>query len=765
MNDSTKITDRNNYFSPFTPSRNGNKLTCQHFSSTASLTKNISNNRMKKSEHTLKKDTNNDVTSKTHKRILSKPDSATNIADNQTKGGAHTSAKYINKKDAQKQDNSNSSTSSLDRNIIDISDNVIWKQKLEEMPKLKDFLDQYVLNPIEELCKKNCINLNDIQLELGNIAKAINNNTQKVYGTNIRLTVNNNDLLKSIDNLTAKLKEYDIVLNTNTLDLANLGEILKVVMAKLEKAKKEVKEKTNQINQKEIELNNTKLQLENNIKELDKLKESNNKIKTEAESKIKEKEDKINQLTQEVQNKKEELVKTTEEDEKQKTEIQKLIKEVNEAKLKLAIAKKEGINKNSKIIELEKEVKKTKEELENKTNQMSILKKTMNEKEITIKKQEEELNKTKEGLDNTKKLNTEQENKISTLKKEVDNKETAIKEQNNKLNEKVMEVSKLEKELNQLKKDHKNIKQKAVETKSKLETAEKENSNQKDKIIELEKEVKKTKSQLEKEKKEQENKISTLEKEVEEKKNSIKETEEELNKTKEGLDNTKKLNTEQENKISTLEKELNQLKKKQESTTNGMAAMFLLRSDNTNVPTRKFSVIYFFAWAFSWLFTGCKDYIYRIRMIRSLNERFDTLRENLNPQGNNVNFIENGTSKVTNNYRITEEKAEDIFNTLDVFLPRLEGELFKQYATVYCNMLNLYKHDANGILERLNQPTTLLRRTPVILDIFKQQIKLLNDENTILKDNSGNPPEAGNIPKSMSSARDTEKDSHESMTA
>ena len=628
MNYSTKIMDRNNYSSPFTPSRNGNKLTCQHFSSTASLTTNISNNRMKKSEHTLKKDTNNDVTSKTHKRILSKPDSATNIADNQTKGGAHTSAKYINKKDAQKQDNSNSSTSSLDRNIIDISDNVIWKQKLEEMPKLKDFLDQYVLNPIEELCKKNCINLNDIQLELGNIAKAINNNTQKVYGTNIRLTVNNNDLLKSIDNLTAKLKEYDIVLNTNTLDLANLGEILKVVMAKLEKAKKEVKEKTNQINQKEIELNNTKLQLENNIKELDKLKESNNKIKTEAESKIKEKEDKINQLTQEVQNKKEELVKTTEEDEKQKTEIQKLIKEVNEAKLKLAIAKKEGINKNSKIIELEKEVKKTKEELENKTNQMSILKKTMNEKEITIKKQEEELNKTKEGLDNTKKLNTEQENKISTL-----------------------------------------------------------------------------------------------------------------------------------------EKELNQLKKKQESTTNGMSAMFLLRSDNTNVPTRKFSVIYFFAWAFSWLFTGCKDYIYRIRMIRSLNERFDTLRENLNPQGNNVNFIENGTSKVTNNYRITEEKAEDIFNTLDVFLPRLEGELFKQYATVYCNMLNLYKHDANGILERLNQPTTLLRRTPVILDIFKQQIKLLNDENTILKDNSGNPPEAGNIPKSMSSARDTEKDSHESMTA
>ena len=318
----------------------------------------------------------------------------------------------------------------------------------------------------------------------------------------------------------------------------------------------------------------------------------------------------------------------------------------------------------------------------------------------------------------------------------MDNKETAIKEQNNKLNEKVMEVSKLEKELNQLKKDHKNIKQEAVETKSKLETAEKENSNQKDKIIELEKEVKKTKSQLEKEKKEQENKISTLEKEVEEKKNSIKETEEELNKTKEGLDNTKKLNTEQENKIS---------------TTNGMAAMFLLRSDNTNVPTRKFSVIYFFAWAFSWLFTGCKDYIYRIRMIRSLNERFDTLRENLNPQGNNVNFIENGTSKVTNNYRITEEKAEDIFNTLDVFLPRLEGELFKQYATVYCNMLNLYKHDANGILERLNQPTTLLRRTPVILDIFKQQIKLCS--------------EAGNIPKSMSSARDTEKDSHESMTA
>ena len=145
------------------------------------------------------------------------------------------------------------------------------------------------------------------------------------------------------------------------------------------------------------------------------------------------------------------------------------------------------------------------------------------------------------------------------------------------------------------------------------------------------------------------------------------------------------------------------------------------------------------------------------------------MRENLNFQHKNVDSIGNNESKLINNDNDNDDignpTADDIFNTLDDFLPILEGELFWQYATVYCNMLNLYKHDANGILERLNQPTTLLRTTPVILEILNKKIKLLNDENTILKDNSGNPPEAGNIPKSMSSARDTEKDSHESMTA
>ena len=92
---------------------------------------------------------------------------------------------------------------------------------------------------------------------------------------------------------------------------------------------------------------------------------------------------------------------------------------------------------------------------------------------------------------------------------------------------------------------------------------------------------------------------------------------------------------------------------------------------------------------------------------------------------------------------IIDITVDDIFDTLDDFLPILEGELFGRYAMAYCNMLNLYKHETNKIFEQIKRPNTLLMRNQMILNMLKKHLQASNNKNIIneKKINSNNTRE------------------------
>ena len=365
-----------------------------------------------------------------------------------------------------------------------------------------------------------------------------------------------------------------------------------------------------------------------------------------------------------------------------------------------------------------------------------------NDLESTLKQLNIKFNLKDATLGSLTKLLKDTTLKLKNTEEKVKNLTETNKTQVTELESKTNKISELESEVNTLKERKEEIERENKETKSKLNNttnALKSKTEEFDKLTEKNKEIEEVlKSKT--------NKISELESEVNVLKENNKKNAEELNETKSQLEKTgkelsnQKLKLEQKQtkakedkeQISKVEKELKNLKAIKKQT----AEMFLLMSGNTNVTARKFSLIYFFAWVFSWLSTGCKNYICRIRVIRDLNEKFDTLRSNLNPQdnANDVNSVKNVGNELINsnsNNNSVADIANDIFDNLDSFLPKFEGELFNKYACIYINMLNLYQHDTSIIFGTINQTNTPLMRNKEILDTLKKCLQASSNKNII----------------------------------
>ncbi len=271
------------------------------------------------------------------------------------------------------------------------------------------------------------------------------------------------------------------------------------------------------------------------------------------------------------------------------------------------------------------------------------------------------------------------------------------------------ELEKTTKELNELKENHENTKKEAEHKDKKIKEQEEELNQTK---LELN-ETNKTNKNQTVEINELKEKLQNKENELNNAKSELEKTTKELNELKENHEKNLEDLESKTNKISALEKSVKEQSK-----------MFLLVSANTNVTARKLSLIYFFAWALSWLSTGCKSYVDRIRTIRNLNQEFNALRENLDLQSTGVDFIENDENKLINSNATGENIEDNIFNILDNFLPQLEGELFDKYACIYWNMLHLYNHNTNKIYNALQEthiqiPSFRMLKSKIELKIHK----------------------------------------------
>ena len=174
------------------------------------------------------------------------------------------------------------------------------------------------------------------------------------------------------------------------------------------------------------------------------------------------------------------------------------------------------------------------------------------------------------------------------------------------------------------------------------------------------------------------------------------------------------------------QEELKSKKGKQEENhkTEGYnkAIRFLSLPTCTDNAASKFSLFYFLAWVFSWLFDFCKDYVSQTCTIIDLNRKFAQLRNHLLPAANNTDTIIKNSS----------ETANDIFELLDVFLPKLEGEFFSRYASIYITMLNLYTHDTNKIYEALSQNNISNRDNEVLRTLKKRTKPVENQKNEFI---------------------------------